>query len=302
MQDSLMPSSSQRTKPLILFVHIPKTAGTTLGAILVRLYGRDHVFTCHPDPKVLGVTPQDFKQMPPEEQLQYQVMRGHFGFGIHKTFREEPSTYITVLREPVDRAVSHYYYARGLTSHYLHQKIVDENLSLQDYVTSGICLEMDNGQTRLLIEKGGYTTPFGECPPEFLEQAKQNLREHFAVVGTSERFDETLVLAQTILKWSPPVYLSWLNVGRDRMKREQVPPDVVTAIQQCNALDMELYDYVNKLLDTLIAKHVRFFQLKLFWFRTLNGLYQQFFKFSRSFPKAWQEKLDRRFFKLVWDK
>lgn len=299
MHDSSAAPSSQRTTPLIFFVHIPKTAGTTFGSIMVRQYGRKNIYACHPDPSVVGRTPEDFKQMPVEERLRYRVVRGHFGYGMHETIGE-PAIYVTVLREPLDRAVSHFHYARKRKDHYLHNKIVSENLGLKEYVVNGISLEMDNGQTRMLVGPEGETTPFGECPPEFLERAKQNLREHFAVVGTSERFDETLVVAKEILGWSMPLYMSW-NVSHNRMKREDVPPAVAEAIYQHNSMDVELYRYVDELLDELIAKRVRFFQLKLAWFRLLNRLYTQFFKLSRSFPKPWQEKLDRHFFKLIWE-
>jgi len=266
---------------------------------MVRQYGRNHIFACHPDPSVVGNTPEDFKQLPVDERLRYQVVRGHFGFGLHRAIGE-PSTYVTVVRDPVDRAISHFHYARKRSDHYLHEQVVAGDLGLKEYVLNGISIEMDNGQTRMLASRGGYTTPFGECSPELLEQAKANLREHFAIVGTSERFDETLVVAQEILGWSLPLYLSW-NVSQNRLKREELTPDVVEAIYQQNALDRELYRYVDELLDELIAKHVRFFRLKLLTFRLLNWLYARFFKLSRSFPKSWQDKLDRHFFKLIWE-
>ncbi|MEP0888221.1 sulfotransferase family 2 domain-containing protein [Leptolyngbya sp. PL-A3] len=278
-------------------MHIPKTAGTTLGCIMVRQYGRKSVFSCHPDRNLLGCTPEDFKQLSAEERLRYNVVWGHFDFGLERDI-EEPSTYITMLREPVDRAISHYYYARKRKDHYLHKKITSEKLKVKEYIVNGISQEMDNGQTRMLVKKGGWDIPFGELPLEFLEQAKQNLQENFAVVGTTERFDETLVLAKEIFGWTMPLYLRW-NIGDTPARRANLSSNVVEAIYQHNALDVELHRYANELMDQLIAKEVPYFKLKLVLFRTLNRLYTQFFKVSRSFPKSWREKLDRRFFQII---
>jgi len=298
METTFSTPDIQRSHPLILFIHIPKTAGTTLSFILEQHYGPEHVFACHPERWVSGKTPEDFKDLPAQEREQYQVIRGHFVFGIHENLRDL-FTYVAVFREPVDRVVSHYYYARRRKDHYLHKRIVAENLSLKDYVAKGLSVEMDNGQTRMVVGQAGLEVPFGECPPEFLETAKHNLKTYFGAVGTSERFDDMLVLLKEQFGWSMPFYINW-KVTQNRPNQADISPDVVKVIHQYNAIDLEIHRYANELLDELIAKHVRFFKLKLFVFKLLNRLYGYGFRLSRKLPKSLQANLDKHLFKLVW--
>jgi hypothetical protein len=297
MEMTSTPTVPQRTEPLLFFIHIPKTAGTTLGGILVQHYGRDRVFACHPDRAIVGYTAEDFLSFPAEKRNNFQLVRGHFGYGLHEDY-QEPYKYITILRDPVDRVISHYYYVLKRTDHYLHKKVTSENISLKDYVTSGLTGEMDNGQLRMLTGPTGYYARFGTCTPELLELAKEHLRNDFVVVGISERFDETLLVLKEILGVSTPFYLN-LKVNNKRPKREKMTDDVIEAIRAHNPLDEEIYQYANALMDELIEKHIPFFRIKLSLFRLRLRIYGRLFQWSRALPKSLQEKLDRRFFKVL---
>src|SRR5438045_9447770 len=94
-------------RPLV-FVHIPKAAGTTLQEIIVRYYkgGRGFRFT--------GETQQweDFKNASKEQNGRYDVLQGHVHFGVHE-YQPEPATYITMVRDPIDRVVSHYHFVKA---------------------------------------------------------------------------------------------------------------------------------------------------------------------------------------------
>lgn len=287
--------SSDRTHPLILFMHIPKTAGTTLGYyIFGRQYGFDQIFSCHPEKWVTGYVPGDFKHLSLEQRAAFQVVRGHYWYGIHQDI-PDPFAYVAVLRDPVDRVISHYSYARRRKDHYLHKRIVEENLSLKEYVEKGLSVELDNGQIRMLVGDEGIQAPYGECPAEFVDRAKQHIAEHFAVIGTSERFDETLILLKELFNWSMPFYIN-MKVSQNRATSSDFPPDVIEAIKKHNGLDLEIYQYADQRLTELIQAHVRFFRLKLMTFRLLNRLYGWLYHVSRNFPKRIRERLDNSLF------
>ena len=122
------------------------------------------------------------------------MLRGYVFFGIHESLHR-PATYVTIIRDPIDRIISHYYYVRHTSNHRFHSTVTSQSMSLKDYVSSGLAKELDNGQVRLLAgRKADECFAIGQCSKDLLEMAKKNLQEHFIVVGLTERFDETLIL------------------------------------------------------------------------------------------------------------
>src|SRR4030095_15973884 len=125
---------------------------------------------------------------------------GHLYFGAH-AFLSQPCTYLTMLRDPVDRVISHYNYVRHQPSHYLYHEAC--RMSLRDYVEFCGRQEPNNDQTRLLA--GERNVPnFGQCSEEMLNIAKRNLADHFAVVGLTEEFDRSLIIMKRVFKWRDP--------------------------------------------------------------------------------------------------
>jgi hypothetical protein len=100
---------------------------------------------------------------------------GHFPFGIHQLL-PKPSTYLTVLRDPINRVVSLYYHALKYSNNPLHERLVAERIGLKEFVSDIACKEAHNDQTRRL---SGLNPDFGRCSGEMLEIAKENLRVHF---------------------------------------------------------------------------------------------------------------------------
>jgi len=236
-----------------------------------------------------GRSLQDFEQMPAAQRQNLKVLRGHFNFGLHDLL-PQPSTYITLLRNPVDRALSHYYYVLKFPTHYLHDQIAGQQMSLKDYVSSDLSVELDNHQTRMVTGGEAALVPVGQCSTDMLDVAKQHLHQQFAVVGTVERFDETLILLKEVFGWATPFYAK-ANVTQNRPKRRSLSTEELDLITSRNQIDLELYDYANHRLDQLIQQHVKFFQLKLFKFRVLNRFYNYLYALEKTLPKSLGDRL-----------
>lgn len=278
----------------IIFVHIPKAAGTTLNKILAHQYGLNRVFALKEG--IEGRSLRDFQELPEAQRRKLKVVRGHFNFGLHDLLPQS-STYITLLRNPVDRALSHYYYVLKFPTHYLHAQIAGQQMSLKDYITSELSIELDNHQARMVAGGEAALVPFGQCSTQVLEVAKQHLQEQFAVVGTVERFDETLVLLKEVFGWATPFYTK-ANVTQNRPKRRSLSAEELDLITSRNQIDLELYDYANRQLDHLIQKHVKRFRLKLFKFRVLNQLYNylyalELYALEKPLPQSVGDRLKR---------
>lgn len=225
----------------LVFVHNPKAAGTTFFRLLEELYPQETIVRRNgPDLEAIA------QGLPPGVR----VVHGHLPFGLHAHL-SGCTRYITVLREPVARAVSAYHYIRdGYPDHPLHDQVVAEDIGFEEFVRSGMSpILTDNGQVRLI---SGVRTPHGTCTRDMLELAKRNLDEHFVAVGVTERFDDFLVVCRRVLDWPKPPYYRVRNIGVPYPRPHELPGQAVELIREHNELDTELHRYAVESLDRRI--------------------------------------------------
>jgi hypothetical protein len=227
---------------VVIFLHIPKAAGLTLYKVLDREYGRSRVYSFRGGRQRLQKAIDGFRALPAARRDEYDLLRGHLPFGVHEWI-SRPATYFTLLREPVERVVSHYNYVKRTPQHALYRQVTKEKMTLADYVSSGINYELDNGQVRL-ISGVDDNVPFGGCSSDLLRQAHRHLADYFTVVGLVDYFDETLLLLRQALKWRRyPLYVPQ-NVTRERIPIREISPGTRALIEKHNSLDCELYEFV----------------------------------------------------------
>ena len=214
-----------------------------------------------------------FKKLPPERRRQIRLLCGHMPFGLHK-YLPCPADYITILRDPVDRVVSHYFYSRRKTTHYLHEQVEKGKLSLGEYISQQVATELDNGQVRLLsgVEK---SVPFGKVTREMLEQAKENLMCHFKVIGLTERFDESMMLLRKDFPWVGWPFYSATNVTKKRLRLTEIPSEELDIVRGVNRLDSELYDFVHKHFEAEVQDIQSYMKKSLKFFQRWNRVYQK---------------------------
>ncbi len=222
-----MPAAAET----VIFVHIPKAAGGTLRQIIARNYGRGEVLHLHGTDSAL-------RELDDDARRRLKAVMGHWRFGLHELL-PQPATYITMLREPVDRIVSMYYYVLREKKHRMHEQVAGSGMTLEEYVRLPVG-ELDNGQTRLISGAQGVAP--NACGPELLARAKENLSRHYSVVGLKERFDDSLVLMREALGWRQ-VPFEKRHVARSRPSKEEVPRDILSVIEERNRLDEELYAF-----------------------------------------------------------
>ena len=263
--------------PVLLFLHIPKTAGRTLTqGVLFRQYRTDDYYEgengwlasgiyyypagLH---KVNDVTPDVARAL---GRGDIRAVLGHFSFGIHQHL-SRPFTYTALLRDPVERTISLYYHVREWDTTSWHEEVVASDLSLERLVTERQLTEFDNDQTRRIA---GLEPPFGRGSRALLDTAKDNLRRYFAVVGTTERFDETLLLLKRKLGWlSLPSYQP-TGIGTIRPKAEALPRETLDFIDAHNELDAELWRFAGELLDQQLRSQDDSLHVELDRLRTSN--------------------------------
>ncbi len=249
----------------VIFLHIPKTAGTTLHRIIDRQYRQEerHFIDRHD----VGI--EEFKSLSRARRAEIRMLRGHIPFGLHE-YIPGPATYFTMLREPVERVISYYYFVRRDRRHYLHDYANARGTTLQRYVESRVSLQTDNFQTRIV--SGIWTqVGFGECSEATLALAKRNLAEHFAVVGLTKRFDETLMLLKRRFAWRN-VFYKRHNVTQGRPRQESLSAETLAVLREHNQLDLELYAYAQALFATQIREQGARFARAVRTFQNVNRL------------------------------
>jgi hypothetical protein len=254
-----------KSLPILIFLHLPKTAGSTLARILQHQYPAGSIISLYDS--MLG---EELAAIPPSQLGRLRVVMGHLYFGAH-TYLSRPSTYVTMLRDPVNRVISHYYYVRQDSTHYLYDYA--QKMGLKEYIETCNRHEPNNDQTRLLAGKRD-TRSFGMCSDEMLDIAKKNLIEYFAVVGITEDFDRSLMIMKRNLGWRMPFYISE-NVGQRRLRREYISVETLGVIQAHNFLDIELYRFAKDLLQEQVRSQGLLFENELDRFKKLNHIYKK---------------------------
>jgi hypothetical protein len=225
----------------LLLVHLPKTAGTTL-AQLMRYHYRDGAF--------MGAGNVLSRPDEAEPRLQaigrkpaVRAAAGHVSFGLAERVLPD-ATFVTILREPVARTLSQYYFLTefgrggGLVPPGLEEDV--RGLGLGDAFDRGYLL--DDLQTRMLC---GAMSPYGDLPAAALERAKANLRDRFAYVGTTEKFDELLAVLNLALGWPTTAH----EPARENPHRPaEVPGELRALAVERNPRDLELHAFAGDLL------------------------------------------------------
>lgn len=226
-------------RPLV-FVHIPRTGGTTLTLIVNRQFPSHLIFAF--DGADMEGSLDRYRALPPERRGALRLISGHVAFGVHELIGRS-ADYVTMLRDPVERVISMYEYILRRRDHPLHGQVI--GMDLGEYVQSGVHPDARNGQCRWL---SGHALRSGDDEhgrpprdrPALLEDAWSNVQRSFVAVGLTERFDESLLLYRQRLGWRRLAYRRE-NASLGRSPAAAFSAGALQAVREHNLLDIELY-------------------------------------------------------------
>lgn len=265
--------NEEKPPGVLLFVHLPRTAGTTLNGILGRQYVGDAFlklpdgFAMRNDQIVVGSDP--LVGLSSERLGRLRAISGHMSIGLDRRL-SRPARYLTVLRDPVARVVSLYQYIRANPRHRFHAQIVGENLTLKECLTRPF-VQFNNGQLRMLTGTiSRHLLGHGVDDAELLAQAKRTLDRQCDLVGTTSRFDEFLVLAWQRYRWQVPLYRR-NNVSPATLSTPELDLETRALAEQQNVMDRELYRYADERLTYAVQVAGPQFQRQARLFSMLNA-------------------------------
>jgi hypothetical protein len=242
--------------PLVAFIHIPKTAGGTVSGMFANAFSPNAVhdggnFMRNPERTAgkLGKRRGGWEGW--RRRRGARVVIGHTPYALFRTYLPTEARYITFLRDPVDRVLSHYY-------RHIHRD-PDEDVwtpdpaspsasSLEQAMVELRLASLNNLATRFLCDDP-ETDELGD---EALAQAKANLRR-FDFVGIQERFEESVALLQVTLGLGVAPYGESRHVSSERPAVDEISGEQRSLIEEHNRLDAELYEYGRGLFETALA-------------------------------------------------
>jgi hypothetical protein len=231
--------------PQTCFMHVGKSAGTSVLQSLNRLFD--------PIRSYYG-NPSNFDRLTSGELEHFDFVAGHFSYGQIHSFRPH-RVLISIVREPVERVVSAYYFLRSWNG-----LIDDENrvmvasaqrFSLLDF------LKDDHPHVRAVYQDHQTYTFASDWRADrtadgtaVLEAALSHL-DDFALIGLTERVDDTMSLLSRTLRWPLFTPLKRANVTPNRPAVPELTHREYDAIMGCNRLDHQLYQEVKSRFEFL---------------------------------------------------
>lgn len=228
----------------LIFLHIPKTAGTNLDAIAHAVSQKKGTFHYQrlAVPRVSGRSPilmtatwlgglQQLENNPYllDNIKQNFFLSGHFPYGLHHHFLN-PSKYIALLRHPLERELS--------AANFDYQRKYIEAGQLESYLLDQM---IDNPQVRLIAGKEYMT---GVCTAETLAKAKENIERDFLLAAPHEDVNSLIQILASIQRWGSLAYAP-LQITREKAPVE-LDPVSVEALLKKHAWDLELYQWVKE--------------------------------------------------------
>lgn len=212
---------------MIISLHLPKTAGASFAATLERRF-KTSLLRDYAD--VPLNTPQHERNISAlqnslsnaEKDFQgIECIHGHFLPIKYLLLSDRrPVTFITWMRNPVERAISHYYFWRRTfnpgSAAPLHRKMMDEDWSLERF-----CLgpEVRNAYCQFL-----YGFPL----------------EYFSFIGITEFYDDDFAFfCQHFM--GATFEIERLNVGEEGVNGYAIEKSLRNDIEQYHSKDMALY-------------------------------------------------------------
>jgi hypothetical protein len=230
--------------PLLVYLHVPKTGGNSVRAVLKSWLGqsfRDVFLTddAIASGEVVRRVPEDLV-----EQLNDPSVRSvalNTGVGVHRQLRRDVR-YMTVLREPRRRLLSYWQYAYMTRDKKPRWKLYERHgRSVRRLLGERVDPGLVNDQVRRI--SGATTYNVNETD---LSAAIDNLQRHFEFVTTTDRITRDLpaFLGEA---WKP----GWQVPRFNQSTTCPLPPSAkeLDLLEQVNNLDSALYRWVNDTLD-----------------------------------------------------
>lgn len=231
----------RKPKVRLTFLHLPRTGGTAITRdILFRNYGHGH--WCHvnygSDMQALAGA-HDPLSWSKRRRERISLLAGHMPFGFAAHFPGS-SEYVTMLREPVARVVSDYFFCRQNPTNPAYPFAT--TLPLAEFVAKGY------GSSQNCYAQWLSNAAFGakfRSEDEMLDAALKNL-SHFSLIGITEQSE--LSIERICKRYELTAYpVTEVNKNGATPEGRCISEQEIQAVRGHNLLDLAIYEVCLKL-------------------------------------------------------
>jgi hypothetical protein len=225
----------------IFFIHPPKSGGSTVVSFFDLNKGKDQFVSFEWDR-------QGWENCR-TRLLESRIGGGHQAYGIHGPLKS-PLTYCTILRDPLARQISHYWYAfngkngevaRGASVSATEALVQRGNISLEEWVGESMAGK------NLFVQMLSGDSLISESS---LELAKSNLRRHIRTAGICENMSEFLLRLCGNTGLALPFYFETNKTSNSSKNRAHLSDAAREKFIQENSLDYEIFRQVNDEIES----------------------------------------------------
>jgi len=221
----------------IYFDHIPKTGGTSFHQVLTAWYGDDQVSPTIASRRFADVIVQ-YKD--------FAAISGQVHYGLGDKLPDD-RVKVTIIRDPIDRALSQYFYSKETRANQTTQDKAMYELSLEDFLSQ-------SDETKLMEFSNVYSRHFAPLCSEFhsasgnlddsrlLQLAKDALMQ-FDVVGLFADFEDFSAITAICAGVSQHVPPPKLNQTQNRPKFDRLSQYAIDLLRERNTVDIELAEF-----------------------------------------------------------
>lgn len=256
-------------KKILFFLHIPRTAGTTLDSILVKNFPENSILKIYKKEEYKTNRFRDYDQL---KDIKY--ITGHLfleKYDPPMIYNKEVDAF-TFLRNPINRLVSEYIFYKTWPKQHLYQYINENNISFRNYIQSSDQLLKYRGKnfmTRCISGKGfKYNKPSLSA----LAVAKRNLDKNFFFFGITEQFAESIVLLSKKIGID-----NILHEQRNKLNtklKDEISEEDLNIARELNQVDSALYNFAVDLFNERINNEGSDFKTAVEEFKLNNKEYQ----------------------------
>ena len=220
----------------VVFLHFPKTAGTTYGTYLSKhCPGKGYGFASWH-----AVGPKRLEA--PEG-----VLKGHMTFE-QVSHLQGKSLFVTIMRHPLERSISLYQHMRRVPGSAQHEQAM--SLSLDEYLHQGIAANQ-----YLMLLAG---VPDWEADPPRLRQDPDPAARLdkalgrlscFDHIGSIEDLGSSMTHLARLIGVAPPATIGRLNQGAHQRTDLIISADAVEAFEELAEADLRIYKRAMELRD-----------------------------------------------------